>query len=216
MSKRGNPAERRAPSPVESPAGKKRKYDSSDSKRRLLRAGIDVFAKDGYDGATTRQIARRAGVNESLIHRYFKNKLGLFFAILRDFHAHMVAAPPYPPGATLEEELRRFLQFRLEFARKNEKLMRLLITRGILDRKVGTEMTALMRNGMPGFVARLEKLRDEGKLETGVDLAVLGRLIGGISFSMSMFSGIMLHLGPEYPEDVIDLAVRVLVAELSR
>jgi hypothetical protein len=68
---------------------------------------------------------------------------------------------------------------------------------------------------MPGFVARLDRLRSEGKLVQEVDLEALGRLVGALSFSMSMFSGVLFNLGPEYPDQVIALAVRVLMAELS-
>ena len=39
----------------------KRKYDSEDSRRRLLRAAIDVFSSAGYDAATTRKIAKKSG-----------------------------------------------------------------------------------------------------------------------------------------------------------
>ena len=37
---------------------------SSDTHQKLLVAAARVFARDGLEGATTRQIAREAGVNE--------------------------------------------------------------------------------------------------------------------------------------------------------
>ena len=37
-----------------------------------------MFHDKGYEGATTREIADRAGVNQALIKRYYGSKLGLF------------------------------------------------------------------------------------------------------------------------------------------
>ena len=45
---------------------------------RILLAAQKVFHEKGYDGATTREIADLAGINLTLINRYFGSKLGLF------------------------------------------------------------------------------------------------------------------------------------------
>ena len=45
---------------------------------RILLAAQKVFHQKGYDGATTREIADLAGINLTLINRYFGAKLGLF------------------------------------------------------------------------------------------------------------------------------------------
>jgi AcrR family transcriptional regulator len=52
----------------------------SDSKERILNAALDAFAENGFDGATTRDIAARADVNLGLIQYYFDGKLKLWRA----------------------------------------------------------------------------------------------------------------------------------------
>jgi AcrR family transcriptional regulator len=188
----------------------KRKYDSSDTKRRLLKAGINVFSKQGYDAATTRAIAKQANVNLSLIPRYFDNKLGLFFAIIKDFHLNLTSMPPYPPGETLKEELTQFFRFRMEFARKNKKLLRLGVSRAILDPKVKEELGELAKNGMPWLTARLEALQAEGKIRPDADIAKASQLMGGVSFAMSMFSEIAFNMDSKYIHEVLDEAVITL------
>src|SRR5471030_2984269 len=42
-----------------------------DTRRRILETALQVFAIDGYDGASTRQLAERAGVNLPAIQYYF-------------------------------------------------------------------------------------------------------------------------------------------------
>ena len=45
-----------------------------ETSRQILDAAIRVFGRDGVSGATTREIARAAKVNEVTLFRYFKNK----------------------------------------------------------------------------------------------------------------------------------------------
>ena len=50
----------------------------SDSRERIIGAAVDEFGEQGYDGATIRSIAARAGVDSALVHHYFGTKADLF------------------------------------------------------------------------------------------------------------------------------------------
>lgn len=52
----------------------------SAARRRLVRAGLQLFAERGYEGASTRDICLLAGNNISAIRHYFGNKAGLYRA----------------------------------------------------------------------------------------------------------------------------------------
>jgi AcrR family transcriptional regulator len=49
----------------------------------LLQAASTLFAERGFDRTTTREIAGQAGVDATLIARYFGSKTGLYLAALR-------------------------------------------------------------------------------------------------------------------------------------
>jgi TetR/AcrR family transcriptional regulator len=49
----------------------------------ILAAAEKLFAAHGYEGARVDAIAAAAGHNKTLIFRYFKNKLGLYAAVLQ-------------------------------------------------------------------------------------------------------------------------------------
>lgn len=49
----------------------------------LLQAATEVFAESGYRAATTREIARRAGVNLASIHYHFGDKAALYREVFR-------------------------------------------------------------------------------------------------------------------------------------
>ncbi|WP_349428695.1 TetR family transcriptional regulator [Microbacterium sp. LWS13-1.2] len=64
------------------PAPKRRRgrprAGQSDARERILAAAMDEFGELGYDGATMRGIAGRAGVDSALVHHYFGTKADLF------------------------------------------------------------------------------------------------------------------------------------------
>jgi AcrR family transcriptional regulator len=69
-----------------------------DVRQALLRAAVTVFAETGTRGATTRRIAREAGVNEVTLFRHFKSKDDLLAAALEAFARQAVrrALPDRP------------------------------------------------------------------------------------------------------------------------
>lgn len=49
----------------------------------ILKAAIDAFAESGFHGTKLRALARRAGVNQGLIHHYFGSKEALLNEVLQ-------------------------------------------------------------------------------------------------------------------------------------
>src|SRR5919108_2213721 len=56
--------------------------DSSKTRIKILEAAIKLFAENGFNGTTTKEIAEEARVNEALIFRYFSTKRELYGAII--------------------------------------------------------------------------------------------------------------------------------------
>jgi AcrR family transcriptional regulator len=60
-----------------------RRPGDSKTREEILAAARAAFAEDGYDGSSIRGIARRAGVDPSLVHHYFGGKEELFLAAVQ-------------------------------------------------------------------------------------------------------------------------------------
>ncbi|MGO1316095.1 MAG: TetR/AcrR family transcriptional regulator [Cellulomonadaceae bacterium] len=58
--------------------GRPRAAEGVDRRAAIVAAAADEFAERGYDGATMRAIAQRAGVDPALLHHYFGTKSDLF------------------------------------------------------------------------------------------------------------------------------------------
>jgi TetR/AcrR family transcriptional regulator len=65
--------------------------DPRATRQALLEAGAALFAERGLDGASTEDIAHRAGVNKALISYHFGGKRGLYAAILESHFSRMTA-----------------------------------------------------------------------------------------------------------------------------
>jgi AcrR family transcriptional regulator len=61
----------------------KRKRMKADERRQeIIRAAMEVFARNGFGGSTTREIAENAGISEAMIYSHFRNKQDLYTAII--------------------------------------------------------------------------------------------------------------------------------------
>lgn len=56
-----------------------------ETRRRIIDAAIGLFGQHGFDGASTRDIAARAGVNAPALQYYFENKEGVYRACAETF-----------------------------------------------------------------------------------------------------------------------------------
>ena len=85
-----------------------------NTKTRLILAAGEVFARDGFRSATVREICRRAGTHLGAINYHFRDKEGLYAAVLD--YSHRSAVATYPPDAGLsgdatpQERLRSFIR----------------------------------------------------------------------------------------------------------
>lgn len=98
--------------------------------RALVRAAaVSVFAEDGFGGATTREIAQRAGVAESTMFRIYPTKEALyeaavtepFDAFITRFSDAWLSAPV--PGGDPREVLRQFVTEVRQLVREHRPLI---------------------------------------------------------------------------------------------
>ncbi|MCR8579173.1 TetR/AcrR family transcriptional regulator [Streptomyces sp. Isolate_219] len=68
--------------------------DAQGTRLRLLDAASELFAERGYERATVRDIASRAGANQALLFRYFGSKKALFGEVMaRGGHEQLRTTP---------------------------------------------------------------------------------------------------------------------------
>jgi len=59
------------------------RLDSDERRRAIVAAAVPLFARKGFAGTTTKEIAEAAGISEALLFRHFPSKKHLYDEILR-------------------------------------------------------------------------------------------------------------------------------------
>ena len=109
-----------------------RKLPAADRRRQIIEVAMALFSAKGFEGTTTREISRAAGVSEAIIFRHFATKEDLYAAIIdfiiqghcEEFFAELNHAMDKCDDAAVFETL----AFRiLETHREQPALLRLLL-----------------------------------------------------------------------------------------
>jgi AcrR family transcriptional regulator len=98
-----------------------------DTRQRILEAATRVFARNGVSGATTREIARLAKVNEVTLFRSFKNKNELLRQVITQCSqrsVHIFTEAPFKTKADLRRTVQTYAESYVRTVRENEDLVR--------------------------------------------------------------------------------------------
>jgi TetR/AcrR family transcriptional regulator len=68
--------------PVNGKRKKQQRMSAQDRRQQIVRTAMELFARKGFKGTTTKEIALGAGVNEAIIFRHFPTKEDLYSAII--------------------------------------------------------------------------------------------------------------------------------------
>jgi TetR/AcrR family transcriptional regulator len=90
-----------------------------ENERALLAAAESMFAEQGFAGATTAAIARRAGVPKASLHYYFSTKEGLYRSVIeRVLTAWLAAASSFDASDDPRQALSAYISAKMDLARE--------------------------------------------------------------------------------------------------
>lgn len=95
-----------------------------DTEARILDAARAVFIRRGTAGARMQEIAAEAGVNQALLHYYFRSKERLAAAVFREAAGRLAPAIAdiLASDATLDEKVERFVHIYIDSVREQPYL----------------------------------------------------------------------------------------------
>ena len=103
-----------------------------DARERILSAAESLFAVRGFEGVSTTQIAKVAGITQPLIHYHFKNKEALWKATIsrlfsklsQEFSAEVKMLPNKDDRRYLVEMMRCYVSFVARYPQYGQFIMR--------------------------------------------------------------------------------------------
>lgn len=101
-----------------------KEYEYTESEERIFLAALEVFSREGKNGARMQDIADRAGMNKALIHYYFRSKQRLyeevFSFVVRRYLLRL--ASTMQGDAAFEDLLREFINRYMDLLHENPAL----------------------------------------------------------------------------------------------
>ena len=97
------------------------KPDDRETEQRLLDAARAVFIRRGTSGARMQEIAAEAGVNQALLHYYFRSKERLAIAVFQQLASRLFPAliATLGSGASIDDKIDAVIALYLENFAKN-------------------------------------------------------------------------------------------------
>ncbi|WP_052574071.1 TetR/AcrR family transcriptional regulator [Haloferula sp. BvORR071] len=205
------------PSPTPEKTGPK-----ASAEERLVAAAAVVFARDGLSSATTREIAREAGVNEVTLFRKFGTKYQLLTAVLEKMYEPKASPQAerfgaLPPDAPLREVITAFVEAEYEVMTRNIALVRSLI--GEIRKFEEHELKVLrsiFKARREELIKRLLDMQARGGIVAEVEPVIVVDQLGGMIFTHALRCDgpLKLDYGRErYLKACIDLIVRAIGKE---
>lgn len=150
----------------EKPAGRIRKKNE----KLILTAAEKEFAACGFKGASMREIAARAHLPKANIHYYFKNKLGLYLAVLSDIidlWDGTLSNLTADDDAT--KSLAQYLRKKIEFSRDHPLASRIFASEVISGGpNLGSYFTEGYESWFRSRTAVFEQWQQQGKLDSSI------------------------------------------------
>ena len=99
-------------------------------KKKTLEAAIKLFAKQGYNGTSTLQIAKVAGVSQATVFKYFKSKEDLLYSIIVPVIPKLFSSflGRVKKANSVQELISYVVRDRFEFLEENRNTVRIVFS----------------------------------------------------------------------------------------
>lgn len=100
-----------------------------NTRPRILAAARTIFAQKGFDGTSTRDVAKAAGVNNAMLYYYFTDKIGLYREVLAESFKEFDRIwddEIFKTNASVEKKIRHYINELIRFQEANDELRRIL------------------------------------------------------------------------------------------
>ncbi len=118
----------------------RKRMNKEDRRKQILESALNVFIENGYNGATTQEIAREADLSEVTLFRHFSSKEEMFMKgiepIIIDTLQDSILASK---KLSSEDQLKYVLTERIKLISKNHKVIRLVL----MESNISSELSNL-------------------------------------------------------------------------
>ncbi len=170
-----------APTPSNPPRSRK----GEQTRGRLVKAGKEVFERDGFLNARISDIAKRAKVSYGAFYHYFDSKEQLFREVAEAQEERLTAPPdemadPRPTRLTPLDRIREANRRYLERYRREARIMGVIEQVSRYDPYVNAARMASQRHFSQRSEAAIRRWQSEGQVDARVNPAIAADALGSM------------------------------------
>lgn len=155
--------------------------DYPKGKKKIMQAAVDLISTKSYNGTSTLQIAKHAGLSQATLFKYFKTKEDLLTAILH----------PVVPGLfgrffeellaleTTEEKVHYLVQNRMAYLKKNRALMKIILQEIFSNKKLRKEQLYIWNTLQDKLLRLLKELIKDSRVNPELTIPQMVRICVG-------------------------------------
>jgi AcrR family transcriptional regulator len=200
----------------------KRQEQAIARREQLVRTALALFSEKGYRGASVRDIARAAGVNEGLLYHYFSGKGDLFRAVLdeyapvRAFGAFLrAAAGPHPAQYSFDDALRAFGGEFVARMREYRAFLGAMLSEAPNDPELGAILREFLQATNGDITRFLAEYREAGQLDSRISLEAAAHVIQGALMFHFLTDALLAPPALADGDKALDEIVTVLLSGLA-
>ncbi len=201
-------------------AVKRSRLPTAERREQIVEAAMRCFAERGFEGTTTRMLARAAGVSEGLIFRHFPTKKSLYRAII----ARRIAESPsgmMPAEAAARDDDRAVLSSiastLVARVTKDPSFMRLMFFSALEGAPLSRMFYQARVRRVRSFLASyLERRMKEGALRVVDPAAAAAAFMGMVSNYVQQKHLFRVPVSRLAPDDLVKTWVDLFMKGLSR
>lgn len=136
----------------------KRIIKGEETKLKILKAGIELFSKKGYDATSVNEISKKAKLTKSLLYHHFKNKESILIQIMNDYNRQSkeifddVVKETNP--ANIDEFHLNFHKTIYSFLTKNSKIIKILLSEAFKNNEITFNLFYLFNDFKEHFYSK--------------------------------------------------------------
>ena len=155
--------------------------DYPKGKKKIMQAAVDLISTKSYNGTSTLQISKHAGLSQATLFKYFKTKEDLLTAILH----------PVVPGLfgrffeellavnTTEEKVHYLVHNRMAYLKKNRALMKIILQEIFSNKKLRNEQIFIWNTIQDKLLRVHEKLVADPRVNPEITIPQMVRICVG-------------------------------------
>ncbi|GAV21847.1 TetR/AcrR family transcriptional regulator [Carboxydothermus pertinax] len=156
-----------------------KRMKKEEREQQILEAARNVFIEKGYRGATTVEIAQRAGISEVTLFRYFSSKQDIFMKSIEPILTETLQEVIQTSNRlSSKERIKQLLQDRITLISKHHRLIKMVLMEDQIDDELPSvhlisKMIRLLKQAISEIQVQKEKEEVILRLVMGMILTFL-------------------------------------------